>query len=193
MSDEGKVDMERQLIVACQNGDHEAFRQIYEIYKEKGYRLAYRFLANKEDALDALQDSFISAWNHLKDFEFKSTFGTWFYRIVVNTCLDRRRSRKLMAGKAHFEEEVTEPFVNESREPPAVSPRDELALKELQEEVYQAIEKLSEEHKAVFYLRFVEDISYGKIAEILNISEGTVMSRLFYARKKLKEMLKNYL
>ena len=192
MSEELAPDKEKRLLLACRKGDHEAFRQIYDAYREKGFRLACRFLGNKEDALDALQDAFINAWDHLKDFEFRSSFGTWFYRITVNTCMDRRRSRKATADKAHFEEEVTESFVQDMRGRPP-SPSEEVALKELAEALEASVEKLSEEHKTVFVLRVMEDRSYKEIAEVLDISEGTVMSRLFYARKQLKEMLEKYL
>jgi len=192
MSEELAADEEKRLLLACRRGDREAFRHIYDAYKEKGFRLACRFLANKEDALDALQDAFISVWNHLKDFKFKSSFGTWFYRIVVNTCMDRRRSRKAAGDKAHFEEEVTESFVQDMNRGSS-APSEELALKELTKALEESVEKLSEEHKTVFLLRVMEELSYKEIAEILDISEGTVMSRLFYARKQLKEMLGEYL
>ena len=192
MTEEGQA-RERELVIACRSGSHEAFRQLYDIYREKGFRLARRLLGSNEDALDALQDAFLKAWSNLKNFEFKSSFGTWFYRIVVNTCLDRRRSGTTEKSDVHFEEELTESYMARGAGALTGAPQEKLALEELQAGVNKAIEKLSEEQRAVFCLRVMEGMPYDEIARVLDIAEGTVMSRLFYARKQLKEELKDYM
>jgi len=192
MSEEGQA-RERELILACRRGSHEAFRQLYDTYREKGFRLARRFLGSNEDALDALQEAFLKAWSNLENFQFKSGFGTWFYRIVVNTCLDRRRGGATEKADAHFEEEMTESYMAVKSGAVTGSGEEKLALEELEAGLAAAIEKLSEEQRAVFCLRVMEDMPYDEIARVLDIAEGTVMSRLFYARKQLKEELKGYL
>ena len=170
-------------------GDPQAFRYLFERYREKAYRMAYRFLSHNEEAVEATQEAFIKAFRALENFEGRSKFSTWLMRIVTNTCLDRRRARV----------EPTVPLSDEMQEvlgrsqqvgvQPGGGPVEQLEYGELHAALADALAQLSEEHRAVFVLHTEEGMKYREIAQELQISEGTVMSRLYHARKNLQKML----
>ncbi len=172
-------------------GDAGAFRQLFESYRMRAYRVAYRFLGNHEDALDAVQDAFIKAFRGLAGFERRAQFRTWLMRIVTNTCLDRRRARRSDLSTP-MEPEVEETASVDGRPHGAVDrPLDAMQAEELRVALHEALGRLSEAHRTVFVLHAEEEMTYREIAETLGISEGTVMSRLFHARRNLQKILGN--
>lgn len=183
---------EQDLIRAAAGGDEEAFREIMERYKKRAYGVAAGIVGDPDEALDVVQESFVKAYYSLKDFRFGSNFFTWFYRLLVNQAIDRWRKMS-RSGEVPFDEA----WLSEDSSPPeaVVYPRtpEELAANgELHGALTRAIGALPEYHRAVILLREVDGLSYEEIAGVLDCSVGTVMSRLHYARGKLKEALKGF-
>jgi RNA polymerase sigma-70 factor (ECF subfamily) len=170
-------------------GNGAAFDFLFEKYREKVYRIAYRFVRNKEDALEVTQDVFLRVYTSIKGFKTGSKFFTWLYRITVNRAIDFTRQRK-SRGVQEIEPAILEA---EGRPLPGRSgvrdPSELAEERELDEKLSQAVEGLSAKHRAVFVLHTTEELSYKEIAQVLGCSIGTVMSRLFYARRKLQEAL----
>ncbi|MDA8121910.1 MAG: sigma-70 family RNA polymerase sigma factor [Deltaproteobacteria bacterium] len=180
------------LIRASLSGDEDSFRELMERYKNRAFHVALGITRDSDDALDVVQDSFVKAYYNLKEFRFGSNFYTWFYRLLVNQAIDRwRKSSRTKTVP------LDETWLSEDGSPPdsVAYPRtpEELAQnRQLSEALTRAIEALPEYHRAVITLREVEGLSYEEIAEVLKCSVGTVMSRLHYARAKLKEALKGF-
>lgn len=170
-------------------GDARAFDFLYEKYRERVYRLAYRFLHDREDALEVTQDVFLRVYLGLSRFKTQSKFFTWLYRVAVNRAIDFARAKRGPRPKG-VEDEVLEvsgrPLPGRR---PAQDPVEVAAERELAEAVRQAVAGLSEKHRTVFLLHATENLSYREIAEVVGCNLGTVMSRLFYARKKLQRAL----
>ena len=179
-----------ELVSRAVKGDRDAFRELFETYRTRAYRVAYRFLGNHEDALDAVQDAFIKAYRGLGTFERRALFRTWLMRIVTNTCLDRRRGRR--RAPAPLSDEIVE-MTPEETQPHRrrETPLETMEFGELRESLDKALEQVSEDHRTVFVLHTEEGLTYREIAEVLGISEGTVMSRLYHARKNLQKILSN--
>lgn len=178
------------LIRATLKGDEEAFRELMERYKGRAFGVAVGIVGNGDDALDVVQDSFIKAYYKLKEFRFGSNFYTWFYRLLVNQAIDRWRKSARSA-----EVPLDESWLSEEDSPPDAftyprTPEDLARNRELGDALQRAIASLPEYHRAVIVLREVEGMAYDEIAKTLGCSVGTVMSRLHYARGKLKEALK---
>jgi RNA polymerase sigma-70 factor (ECF subfamily) len=182
-----------EVIEAVRAGDKGAFRVLVERYQARAFRLALRILRDEDAARDAVQDAFVKAYNHLGKFEKRSAFFTWLYRLVKNQCLDvlrRDRSDRVVAweegslAEAEASDEAT-PEV----EGVAFGPASELLRKQLREKIDAAIAKLPESARETLILREVEGLSYQEIAEAQGIPKGTVMSRLFYARKQMQKLL----
>lgn len=178
------------LIRATLEGDEEAFRELMERYKGRAFGVAVGIVGNGDDALDVVQDSFIKAYYRLKEFRFGSNFYTWFYRLLVNQAIDRWRKSARSA-----EVPLDESWLSEEDSPPDAftyprTPEDLARNRELGDALQRAIASLPEYHRAVIVLREVEGMAYDEIAKTLGCSVGTVMSRLHYARGKLKEALK---
>lgn len=146
-------------------------------------------LRNPDDAMEVAQESFFRAYRKITSFQGQSSFYTWLYRIAVNICIDHQRRQK--RNPLEFRESMDEVF--EQQNEVARDPFSDVHDRELREEIVSAIDDLSPEHKAVIVLRTLEGMSYKDIGEILNCSEGTVMSRLHYARKKLQHKLSAFL
>ncbi len=178
------------LVRAVRDGDAAAYRGLVERYQTRVYHLVFGMVRNREDAKDLTQDAFVKAFRSLHTFREDSRFYTWIYRIAMNLTIDfvRRRAKGPVAGA---DEDVAvrdgtgavdEIHHNES-------PRKALERKELQGAILDAMSKLPEDQRQVVLLREVEGLSYKEIAEIVGVPEGTVMSRLFYGRKKLQQVL----
>ena len=181
-------DSDRELVHEAKKGNQTAFGKLVNHYYQMVYAIAYGVLNHSEAARDTAQEVFLKVFREISDFEQKSKFKTWLYRIAVNTAIDESRKRRPV-------ESLDRPRENDP-EKPAMTPRDyspgprDLAYQaELREVLKRALEELSPEHRAVMVLREFQDLSYDEIAEMLQIEIGTVMSRLFYARKKLAEIL----
>ena len=179
-----------ELVERCQKGDYSAFDELITLYRGKVYAMIYNMIRNDADSWDLAQDVFIKAWKALPKFEGRSAFFTWLYRIAHNVTYDWTRKKKISVV-GEFEDRI----VNDT-DPGAVavpkvidSPDVSLERKEVKNKISEAIDALSSDHKEIILLKEVDGLSYQEIAESVGCSTGTVMSRLIYARKKLKEIL----
>lgn len=173
----------------ARDGDKKAFGALVEKFHQMVFVLAFGILNQRDAALDAVQDTFLKAYQELRRFEGKSQFKTWLYRIAINTAIDHQRKRKptVRIDEGDKEEGDAPSIILQDRRD---NPRELAQKAELKAGVQKAIESLSVEHRAILVLREWNDLSYAEIAASLGLSMGTVMSRLFYARKKLAEVLK---
>lgn len=185
MSSEEKILLKKAIM-----GDVESFEKLIEKYQLKAYNIALRMLGNEEDAKDALQDSFIKIFNSLSSFREESSFYTWIYRIVSNTCHDALKKRNKgshISSLTHYKNSLEGEI--EDIKDDTVLPDKLMENKENVSVILESIEKLSLEHKQVIILRDIQGFSYEEISKIIDCSEGTVKSRINRARLKLKEIL----
>ncbi len=186
---------ENELIARSQGGDHRAFEVLVKKYQRKVFGIAYGIVRNPEDALDISQEAFYRAYRNLVDFKGQSRFYTWIYRITVNLALDfiQKQSKAMTTdfddGLLAEDSPVEWNLVQHNHG----NPIKELETKELAELVSKCMDRLSENHRAVIVLREFDGLSYEEISDVLGCSLGTVMSRLFHARNKMKRMLHGYL
>jgi RNA polymerase sigma-70 factor, ECF subfamily len=146
-------------------------------------------LRNPDDAMEVSQETFFRAYRKISSFQGQSSFYTWLYRIAVNISIDYQRRQK--RSPLEFRESMDEVF--EQQKEVAKDPFSDVHDRQLRDKLVSAINDLTPEHKAVIVLRTLEGLSYKDIGEILGCSEGTVMSRLHYARKKLQNKLSAFL
>lgn len=176
---------ESELISRCQQGDQEALKEIFNLYHQKVYRIAYGVVRQREDALDIVQEVFIKLYRSIKNFKGKSSFYTYLYRMTLNQAIDySRKAKKSLFSRPTWEKE-SEPVDEEIQRPDS-----QAAQKQFEERVQKAMETLSEDQRAALILREIEGLSYHEIAEVMECSLGTVMSRIHYGRKRLRELLK---
>ena len=170
-------------------GDAEAFNELVNRHHAKIYGLAYRMLGNPEDAADATQETFLEAYKSIQSFQFKSQFGTWLYRIGINTCQQSIRKAQSRDRKiAAYTEDVEIRDIASDKESP-----ERVVLKAEQNEIVQAaINCLPPKQREVVTLYYMQHLKYREIAEVLNCAEGTVASRLNKALKNLKAKLSKY-
>jgi RNA polymerase sigma-70 factor, ECF subfamily len=181
------VDRDEELIARFARGDRSALEELFRRYRETAYRVAYRLLGNCDDALDAVQDGFIKALTHLRGFEHRCTFKTWLLRVVSNAALDLGRQRR---RRDELSAAVTERVALDGGVTPAhADPGREAEESDLRQALARALRQLPEAQRRTFVLHVDGGLSYREVAEAMGISIGTVMSRLFYARQKLKGML----
>ncbi|TET35611.1 MAG: sigma-70 family RNA polymerase sigma factor [Planctomycetota bacterium] len=192
MAEDLDRDRERELVRLAKSGDKEAFGALFTAYREKVYAVARKYVKNREAALDIVQEAFLRAFRSIGSFKGDSLFYTWVVRIAINLAIDAGR-RKHADGNIPFDKYVEGGDIRPVKERPAQSPGEAAELSEMEEALARAIEELSENHRGVFLLHAAEGLAYKDIAEALGISIGTVMSRLHYARKKLREMLAGHL
>lgn len=181
------------LVKSAQNGDLEAFNQLVTLHRGKIFAMIQNMLHNQADSWDLTQEVFIKAWRALPKFEARSKFSTWIYRIAHNAVYDFMRKKKIQSA-GEFDDAI---LTDASIEPSAkTTPRESIAPdralenSELAIRIKNAMAMISPEHRQVISLREIEGYDYKEIAEIMDTSIGTVMSRLFYARKKLQTLLK---
>lgn len=178
---------EAELISRAAGGDTQAFGVLVERYQRRVVGVAMSVVHNQEDALELAQETFVRAFENLPKFESRSSFSTWVYRIAANLAIDfwRRESRHPMVRGEDAENEI-------AKVPsPTGDSFKEASRKELSGRLKAALDELTPEHRAVILLREVEGLSYDEISETLNCPRGTVMSRLHYARTRLRELLKD--
>jgi RNA polymerase sigma-70 factor, ECF subfamily len=185
---------ELDLVKRCQDGDTEAFDELVTRYRTRVFGMIYNMVHSEQDAWDLAQDSFVKAWKSIKRFRGQSSFYTWIYRIVMNVTIDWLRKKQIKAGGAEFDDSIQLKEVDPASKtmPKAdVLPSESMEQKEIRSEIDKAIAQLSPEHRAVILMKEIDGMQYHEIAETLGCSIGTVMSRLFYARKKLQNLLKD--
>jgi RNA polymerase sigma-70 factor (ECF subfamily) len=177
-----------ELILKAQEGDTRAFDVLVRRYQRKIYFLAYRMVKGHDAADDIAQETFIKAYFAIKSFKLGYSFFTWLYRICMNLSINYLKRQKLVIPESQFAEEAS-PL---EREATKKDPSDDYASKQIQAKIEKALDSLPPKFKAAMVLRLYEDLSYEEIAKTLRISVGTVMSRLFRARERMQEMLKEY-
>ena len=182
---------DQELVRRCQKGDVDSYRGLVEKYQERLCLLVYGIVLDREEARDLVQEAFLKAYRSLGTFRGDSGFYTWLYRIAFNLALDAKRKR---SGRETMEYDDSRDF-DPAVSPPGMPPRPDRALlgRELEEALHRGLELLSPAHRAVIVLREWEGMSYDEISRQMRCSRGTVMSRLHYARKKLREHLRAYL
>ena len=186
---------ELDLVKRCQDGDSEAFDELVTRYRTRVFGMIYNMVHSEPDAWDLAQDSFVKAWKSIKRFRGQSSFYTWIYRIVMNVTIDWLRKKQIKAGGAEFDDAIQLKEVDPaSKTMPKgdAMPSEQLEQREIRAEIDKAIAQLSPEHRAVILMKEIDGMQYHEIAETLGCSIGTVMSRLFYARKKLQNLLRDY-
>ena len=182
------------LVTRTQRGDSAAFDELIQRYKERLYATVYHMTSNHEDANDLVQEAFIKAYKSIGSFKGQSSFYTWIYRIAVNRTINFIKRRR---NKNHFS--LDDVDGNIQTDPDFVelmshtTPRREVGLHELQERLNEALQKLSEDHRAVVTMHDIQGMTHADIAKVMHCSEGTVRSRLFYARQQLQGLLGEYL
>ena len=175
---------DRDLVQEAKKGSHSAFEALVRRYSERAYRVAYRVVRDPDAADEVLQEALIKAYRGLPRFEFRSSFYTWLYRIVVNLALDRRRQAK-RAPSVEWEDALAVELDPRAIVPGEVDPELSALRAQVRELVSRGVQELPDGQREVLLLREVEDLSYEEIAKTMEISKGTVMSRLHYARKKM--------
>ena len=185
---------ELDLVKQCQAGDPGAFDQLVGRYRTRVFGMIYNMVHNEQDAWDLAQDSFLKAWKSIGRFRGQSSFYTWIYRIVTNVTIDWLRKKQVKGSGAEFDDAIQLKDIDPaSRTVPKAEalPHQRLERREIRARIDDAIAQLSPEHRAVILMKETEDMQYHEIAEALDCSIGTVMSRLFHARKKMQEQLRN--
>jgi RNA polymerase sigma-70 factor (ECF subfamily) len=180
---------DEQLVEAARRGDMGAFEELVARHRDKIYARAFSMMRNEDEAVDLSQEAWVKSWQRLNQFHGESSFGTWVTRIVINLCLDQLRKRKRQ--RAESIEEMDEESGGVERHMPAitVNPAERLERGELRKKIDAALGQLSHEHRTVLVLHEFEDLEYKEIARTMDCSIGTVMSRLFYARRKMAALL----
>ncbi len=174
---------------AAQRGDMAAFEELVARHRDKIYARALSMVRNEEEAIDLSQEAWVKGWQRLPQFLGESSFGTWMTRIVINLCLDHLRRQKRQ--RVESIEAMGEESGGVERQMPVVSvnPTAGLERAELRQRIDRALGQLSYEHRTVLVLHEFEQMEYKEIAKTMGCSIGTVMSRLFYARRKMAALL----
>lgn len=175
------------LVQRAKENDLAAFEEIIKLYEKKVYNLALRYMKNHDDALDVAQEVFIQVYNNLSMFRGEAQFSTWIYRITYNSCVDMLR--KQTKTKKNIAISIDDEKFYETQKDKQLL-EEEYEKKETLEFVLKAIDTLPKEQRDVVILRYIKDLSYAQIGEILDIAEGTVKSRLNRARWRIKEIVK---
>src|SRR5882672_2472608 len=177
------------LVRAAQQGDMPAFEELVARHRDKIYARAYSMMKNEEEAVDLSQEAWVKGWQRLKQFQGESSFGTWLTRIVINLCLDQLRKHKRQRTESI--EAMTEESGGVERQMPVVTTNPTAGLErgELRQRIDRALGQLSHEHRTALVLHEIEEMEYKEIAKTMGCSIGTVMSRLFYARRKMAALL----
>jgi RNA polymerase sigma-70 factor (ECF subfamily) len=182
------------LVKRCQAGEADAFDELVVRYRTRIFGMIYNMVHNEQDAWDLAQDSFVKAWKSIKRFRGQSSFYTWIYRIVMNVTIDSLRKKQIKGAGAEFDDSIQlkeiDPASRTVPKPDAM-PYENMQRSEVRAQINQAINQLTPEHRAVILMKEIEDMQYHEIAEALGCSIGTVMSRLFYARKRLQALLQD--
>jgi RNA polymerase sigma-70 factor (ECF subfamily) len=181
---------ESKLVSLLKEGDEEAFRVLMQRHQDKVFGIAYGITLDREESLDIVQEVFVKVYERIHTFRGESKLSTWLHRITVNLCLNWKRRWKRRFRWQHEPIEAEEIIKKADVEREVPRPDKLYENKELEHMFRQSLRKIPETARAVFVLKEVEGLSYDEIAKALKIRKGTVSSRLFYARKKLKEYLK---
>jgi RNA polymerase sigma-70 factor (ECF subfamily) len=188
-----QAEVDRALIDAAQNGNQSAFRSLVERHQRRAFAIAFGMVRDENDARDLVQEAFLRVYRGLDQFQGQSSFFTWFYRIVTNLSIDfiRRPGRRDVEHDDRRQtidplDEADFPFISRID---GADPLDALHRRQLAARLWAALEALPPYHRGVVLMREVEGMSYEEMAQVMNVSKGTIMSRLFHARQKLQRAL----
>lgn len=188
---------DKELVRLCKKGDIDAFEELMRKHQKRVFNIAYRMVGNYEEASDIAQETFISAYRGIEKFKEKSRFSTWLHTITINTAKNRLIQLKNRQAREAYsiDDPIDTPDGKMPVEPTSNDPSilERLEVREVAEKVQICIDSLEPEFKEVIVLRDIQGLTYGEIADVLTVPEGTVKSRLFRARDSLKERLKNVL
>ena len=185
------------LVRRAQEGDQAAFRTLFDRYHRRVFAVALGVLRNPADARDVVQEAFVKVHRHLGSFQGASSFYTWLYRITMNLSIDQVRRRKAARIVDYDDalkrdaDDVADP-ANSMPEYQGADPGKTQGRKELAAKIQVALGTLPEYHRQVILLREVEGLSYEEIAKVMKVPKGTIMSRLFHARRKMQAALAEY-
>jgi len=198
VSDGSAAHADDDLVQRIQAGDSNAFRALFDKYHRRAFAVAMGVVKNEQDAMDAVQEAFVKVHKNIHKFEGSSSFYTWLYRIVMNVSIDHIRKTSRRKHLDFDERSIREDdnVAGDGALLPSVAhanPGKAALRKELGEAIQSALQELPEHHRAVLVLREIEGMSYEEMAETLEVPKGTVMSRLFHARKKMQASLAPYL
>lgn len=179
---------EMRLIQECRDGKLDSFEPLVKQHQERIFNVAYQVLRNESLAEEATQTTFVRTWQTFGKFRGQCSFGTWVYRICIHECCNiirlRNRKKELMLTTSEEHGLDLDQLIQSHQRPDR-----ETIQRELQDLISQALEKLPEEHRVVLVLRELHGLDYSEIARAMNCRQGTVMSRLFHARRKLRKLL----
>jgi len=180
------------LVRRAQRGDMSAFEELVTRHRDKIYARAFSMMRNEDEAVDLSQEAWVKGWQRLKQFQGESSFLTWMTRIVINLCLDQLRKQK--RHRSESIEQMDEETGGVERQMPVViiNPTEGLERQELRQRIDRAMTQLSYEHRTVLILHEFEGLEYKEIAKRMACSIGTVMSRLFYARRRMANLMASY-
>lgn len=183
---------DEKLVRLAQRGDTVAFEELVARHRDKIYARAFSMVRNEDDAGDLSQEAWVKAWQRLKQFQGESSYVTWMTRIVINLCLDHLR--KVKRHRAESIEMLEEESGGVERQMPVVqiNPTEGLERGEIRQRIDKALGQLSYEHRTVLILHEFEQLEYKEIAKRMQCSIGTVMSRLFYARRRMANLLASF-
>jgi RNA polymerase sigma-70 factor (ECF subfamily) len=185
---EHESEQDRQLIARAQGGDSGAFRLLVERHQRRVFAIALGLVRDEQDAREIAQEAFLRVHKGLAQFHGGSSFFTWLYRIVTNLSIDLMRKPSRREAELHFALEIDDN--DAALLPPAENdPYDAMRRTQLSARINDALEQLPPYHRGVILMREVEGMSYEEMAEAMRVSKGTIMSRLFHARKKLQRAL----
>lgn len=181
-----KAERDAVLVERLKEGDSRALDELFRRHRDAAFGIAYRLVGSREDALDVVQESFIHVMRGIQAFRNQSSFRTWLYRIVTHAALDYRRWRSHREAESLDAETAVEPAATG---PSQRTPQEEVADQDLRRAIDAALTNISEKNRAALVLYALEGMSYKEVANVLGISVGTVMSRIFNARQRLRELL----
>ncbi len=183
---------DEKLVSASQRGQRRAFEELVARHRDKIYARAYSMMRNEDDALDLSQEAWIKGWQRLKQFQGDSSFVTWMTRIVINLCLDQLRKQKRQRAESIELMDAESGGVERQMPVVSINPTAGLERSELRKRIDKALAQLSYEHRTVLILHEFEELEYKEIAKRMECSIGTVMSRLFYARRRMANLMAAY-
>lgn len=187
-------DLDWAIVQRVQNGEVSAFNQLVQKYRQPLFSTIYNMTGNREDATDIAQEVFIKAFQSIKRFRGQASFYTWLYRIAVNSSITfiKRAKKQRFINYETIDETLVSSEILQYFTAKTKTEKGAL-LKELQEKLNEALQKLSPKHRIVVILHEVEGMNHKEIADITKTSEGTVRSRLHYAKKMLQSFLQEYI
>ncbi len=177
------------LVRAARRGDMGAFEELVARHRDKIFARAVSMMRNEDDAIDLSQEAWVKGWQRLKQFQFESSFATWMTRIVINLCLDQLRRQKRVRVESIEMLDEESGGVEKQMPVVTVNPTERLERNELRARIDLALAQLTDAHRTVLVLHEFERMEYKEISKAMDCSIGTVMSRLFYARRKMAALL----